>query len=80
MTLPAYSSNVVRDVSIERQDGTLLGEERNQYLTSQVSSLIFPDSFIVPHFDPVIVVDSRTVVAAGGLITIDMIYEEVKLA
>jgi len=78
VTLPAYTSNVVRDVSLERTDGTILGEEKAAYKTSEACSLVFSDSFMLPHFDPLLVVDTRTV-SANSDITLEIIYEEVEM-
>lgn len=79
VTLPAYTSNVVRNVVLRRPDGTILGTEKAVYKTSEGLGLVFPDSFVLPITDPKIVVDTSTViVAAVGDITVDCIYEEVE--
>lgn len=79
VVLAAHTSNILRDVSIERTDGTILGEQKAHYKTSESCSLIFPDSFVVPHFDPLLVLDTRTVLNTKA-VTVDIIYEVVKLA
>lgn len=78
VTLPAQLSNVERNVSIERTEGTILAEQKNQYLTSQASCITFPNKIIVPYFDPSLVIDTRTV-AVSDDITFDCIYREVDL-
>lgn len=76
VTIGALTSNYVRNVSIEREDGTILGEQKALYKTSEACSVVFPDSFIVPYYDPTLIFDTRTA-AVSKAITIDCIYEEV---
>lgn len=78
VTLPAYTSNVVRDVSIKRKDDTILGTEKAAYCTSQTIGLVFPTDFVIPHYDPVFKVDTATVIV-NGQITFDCVYEEIKV-
>jgi len=79
VTIGATTLNYARNVNLERSDGTILGQEWNEYTTSETSNLVFPTSFIIPHFDPILVVNTATI-AVNVDITIDLIYEEVKLA
>jgi len=77
VTLPARSSNAVRDVVLRRPDGTILGTEKAYYCTSQSIGLVFSDSFVLPKVQPDIVVDTGTmIVTATGDITIEVEYEE----
>lgn len=80
VTLPAYTSNVVRNVVLRRPDGTILGTRKAIYKTSEGLGLVFTEPFLLPKYDPLLVVDTATViVTAVGDITIDVTYEEVTL-
>lgn len=78
LTLPLYTSNVVRDVSLERLDGTVLDTEKATYRTSEAIGLVFTEEYILPAVEPILKIDTHTVIvaAAGRTITIECVYEE----
>lgn len=79
VTLPALTTNYVRDVRLRRKDETMLGEETVEYRTSEVASVIFTEDFILPAYDPICVVDTATMALATDVITFEAVYEEIKL-
>lgn len=76
VTLPANTTNEVRDVYLKRPDGTVLGIEKASYLQSQSIGIVFPNSFILPNYDPSFQIDTRTT-SVSKAITIDAFYVEV---
>lgn len=78
VTLPAYTSNIVRDVSIKRYDDTIIGTEKANYTTSGTTGLVFPTDYVIPSYDPVFKVDTNTVIVSGQ-ITFECIYEEIEI-
>ena len=79
VTLPAYTSNIVRDVRIRRPDGSILGVQKAVYKTSEPCGLIFKGPFLFTIYDQKVVVDTATViVTAIGDITFDCVYTRVE--
>lgn len=78
VTLPDRITNAIRDVYLTRKDGTVLGIEKAEYCTSQPIGIIFPNPFIVPSYDPQLIVHTRTM-SVSDEITIDVFYDEVDL-
>lgn len=77
LTLPLYSSNVVRDVTLERPDGTVLATQKAVYLTSASIGLVFPDDYLLPKIEPILTVSTHSVhvAGAGRSITVEAVYE-----
>lgn len=78
VTVQASASNKLRNITLERPDGSVLGLETVQHLTSQATGVSFDEPFILPKIDPLLVVNTATVLVSKK-ITFDCYYEAVEV-
>lgn len=76
LTFEAVSAPYTLHVNLERFDGTIVGREVCDFLTSDATAVIYQDNFILPSYDPIVRV-TCPVAFAGLYVTVDVFYKEV---